>query len=90
MAAQLRPRFEDRQVRVPVSDAIRRDLHSVKRVVTAAGNIRYDAERSEAGGSHADRFWALALASHAATGAVVGPVTYESVQPARFARAGAW
>jgi hypothetical protein len=33
-------------------------------VVTAANNVRLDADRDEHG--HADRFWALALASHAA------------------------
>ena len=32
--------------------------------MTAANNIRLDADRDERG--HADRFWALALACHAA------------------------
>ena len=43
---------------------VREDLHSVRKVVTAANNIRLDADRDERG--HADRFWALALAHHAA------------------------
>ena len=56
--------FQDRLVRVPADQAIREDLHKVRRVVTAAGNLRLDAPRDDAG--HADRFWALALANHAA------------------------
>ena len=41
-------------------------IHSIKRTPTTGGNFRYDAERNEKG--HADSFWALALASHAADG----------------------
>lgn len=63
LATTLRRSFEDRQVRIPIDQRIREDLHSVRRVVTAAGNIRFDAERDQQ--SHADRFWALALALHA-------------------------
>lgn len=50
---------------VPSEREIREDLHSVKKEVTTSGNIRFDVEKSEASG-HADRFWALALALHAA------------------------
>ena len=56
--------FQDKLVRIPASDVIREDLHKVRKIVTAANNIRFDADRDEAG--HADRFWALALAYHAA------------------------
>jgi hypothetical protein len=38
----------------------------VTKQVSAAGNIRFTAERTPDG--HADRFWALGLAIHAATG----------------------
>ena len=38
---------------------------------TVAGHPRFDAERGEAG--HADRFWALALAYHAAASAAAAP-----------------
>lgn len=65
MAEQLRPRFEDRLIRIPVGAEIREDLHSVRKTVTAAGNVRYVGERTADG--HADRFWALALANHAAS-----------------------
>lgn len=51
--------FEDRRIRIPISRVLRDDLHSVKKTTTAAGNIRFDAERTKDG--HADRFWAMAL-----------------------------
>ena len=38
----------------------------MRKVVTAANNIRLDADRDEHGHGPADRFWALALANHAA------------------------
>ena len=64
MAVRMKRHFEERTLRVPEYRALRRDLNAVKRMVTTAGNIRFDAERTEEG--HADRFWALALALHAA------------------------
>jgi phage FluMu gp28-like protein len=59
--------FQDRAVRIPADAAIREDLHKIRRTVTAANNVRLEAESDEAG--HADRFWALALAVHAGKGA---------------------
>lgn len=56
--------FQDRLVRVPADSDIREDLHKVRRVVTSAGHVRLDATHDAAG--HADRFWAMALAHHAA------------------------
>ena len=64
LAYPVRAAFEDRSVRVPASQAIRADLRAVKKETTAAGNIRFTADRGANG--HADRFWALALALHAA------------------------
>ncbi len=55
--------FENRQIRLPDNQALVRDIHSIKKIVTVAGNVRFDADRNESG--HADRFWALALALHA-------------------------
>lgn len=43
---------------------LRDDVYAIRRMVTAAGNVRYDAERTKKG--HADRAWALMLARHAA------------------------
>ena len=68
MAFPLRGAFEDRTIRLPADEQIRADLRKVKKTTTAAGNIRFDAQR-DAGG-HADRFWALALALHAGGGQV--------------------
>jgi len=65
LASPVRGLFEDRRIRIPESAEIREDLHAVRMGRTAAGNPRFDAERTEAG--HADRFWALALAIHAAS-----------------------
>lgn len=64
LAGDLRIKVEDKNLRVPADNAIRNDWHSVKRSVTTAGNVRFEGERTADG--HADRFWAAALAVHAA------------------------
>ncbi|MBC17099.1 MAG: hypothetical protein CL942_08610 [Desulfovibrio sp.] len=64
MAYPVRGAFEDKKLRIPYDPVIRADLRSVTKQTTAAGNIRFTAERTPDG--HADRFWALALALHAA------------------------
>lgn len=71
MAVRILRIFEDRRVRIPVSRKIRNDLHNIKKTTTAAGNIRFDAERTKDG--HSDRFWALALALMASDEGVVKP-----------------
>lgn len=45
---------------------LRDDIAAIRRIVTAAGNVRYDAPRTSSG--HADRAWALMLGLHAADG----------------------
>ncbi len=64
LAPMVKQAFEDRRVRIPDNREIRADINAVKRFVTPAGNVRFDAEHTE--GGHADRFWALALALSAA------------------------
>jgi len=64
LACRLRTEFENKTVFIPSRHEIREDLHSIRRITTASNNIRFDADRSDNG--HADRFWALALALHAA------------------------
>ena len=64
LAMPVRAAFESRGIRILADDVLRHDLHKIVRSVTAAGNVRYDAGRDEYG--HSDRFWALALAVHAA------------------------
>lgn len=66
LAYPIRGRMEDRRIRIPYSGPIRADLRQVTKQVTPAGNIRFTAERTPDG--HADRFWALGLAIHAADG----------------------
>jgi phage FluMu gp28-like protein len=73
LAGDLRLRFEDRSLRIPSSDDIREDLHAIRRMTTVAGNVRLVADTGNTDG-HADRFWALALAVHAADGAQAGPL----------------
>jgi phage FluMu gp28-like protein len=63
LAYPLRAAFEDKTIRIPRDRAIESDLRAVKKDTTAAGNIRFVADRGKNG--HADRFWALALALHA-------------------------
>lgn len=71
LAYPVRGAMEDRRLRIPYDAAIRSDLRSVTKQVTAAGNIRFTAERTVDG--HADRFWALALAIHAASDGGAAP-----------------
>jgi phage FluMu gp28-like protein len=74
LAYQLREVFENRAIRIPGDDFIRADLRSVRRETTFAGNIRFAGDRGKDG--HADRFWALALAIHAAHGGGQMPTAY--------------
>jgi len=78
LAYNLRTNFEDKTVYIPSEHDIREDLHSVRKITTTAGNIRFDVEKSDASG-HADRFWALALALYAA-GTNLGPINIASRQ----------
>lgn len=71
LAYPVRGRFEDRKIRIPYDRHIRADLRSVTKVVSAAGNIRFTAERTPDG--HADRFWAAALGVHAASDVSLAP-----------------
>lgn len=83
LATALKQRFEDRTIRIPRGDrALRADLHAVKRVAGPTGHPRLvvDEDGEAAGGGHADRFWAAALAAGAAAGGVL-PVGFESAGP---------
>lgn len=64
LAYPVRSRMEDRHLRIPYDPAVRADLRQVTKQVTAAGNVRFTAERTPDG--HADHFWSLGLAIHAA------------------------
>ena len=76
LATTAHAHFIAQGVRLPLTDdairdcdpgaaaALREDVCSIRRIVTSAGNVRYDAARTAEG--HADRAWALFLALHAA------------------------
>lgn len=65
MAGDLSLALEDKSFIIPDSDAIKEDFHSVRKVVTIAGNTRIEADVNPDDQSHADRFWAAALCKHA-------------------------
>jgi len=59
--------FEDRRIRIPTGDeALRSDLHKLKKETSPTGAPRFVAERD--GSGHADRAWACFLALNAASG----------------------
>ncbi len=87
IAGRLRVAVEDAAIRIPVDEGIRNDWHSVERRISAGGRIVLEAARQE--GSHADRFWAAALALHAADDDP-GPMEMLKVQPTPYARRGVW
>ena len=64
LAYATRTAFEKKTVRIPADKLIRADLRSMRKEATASGNIRFTGSGPANG--HADRFWALALALHAA------------------------
>lgn len=64
MATHSRNMLDDRLFTIPESPEIREDFHSMKKIVTGTGNIRFDSERALTDG-HADRFWAASLALNA-------------------------
>lgn len=63
LAFPLRARHEDRTLRYARDEKLRADLRGIKKETTPAGNIRFVGEAAD---SHCDRFWAKALALHAA------------------------
>ena len=74
LAYPVKAAFEDLNLRIPEDRFLRADLRAIRKETTAAGNIRFSADRSENG--HADRFWALALAIHAAGNGNTGPCRF--------------
>lgn len=64
MAYRVKRRMEQRLDLLPDLPEVAKAFGAVKKITTATGNIRFDAERTDAG--HADEFWAKALADLAA------------------------
>ena len=74
MAFYVKNEMEDRSVLIEDLDELKDDIHSIKKITTAANKIRLEADTSDTQVSgHADRFWMIGLALHASTDAVVGP-----------------
>lgn len=70
MATRGKECFQDRRIRIPQGDdALRADLHKLKKVVGPTGTPRFEADSDSAG--HADRTWAGFLALNATDGAWV-------------------
>lgn len=88
LAGRLRIAVEDRAIRIPGDEGIRNDWHSVERRISASGQVLLGAGRQE--GRHADRFWAAALAVHAADSTQPGSRGLVRVRTPAFARAGTW
>ena len=65
VATALKSCMEDRLLRIPVSEALRTDLRSIRTEQGATGAPRLVGDTVD-DGSHGDRFWALALACAAA------------------------
>lgn len=78
LAYPIRSHMEDRKLRIPHDPKTRADLRQVTKQTTAAGNVRFTAERTPDG--HADHFWALGLAIEAA-GQPSAPLEYQSTGP---------
>lgn len=82
LAGDLLIKMQDQLARIPVCDKIRNDLHSIQRSVTQVGHARYMAPLGK--DEHADRFWSLALAVHAAS-APAGKIEYIMGPPLKCA-----
>lgn len=84
LALGLRAALESRQLAIPADLRLRRDWLSLRRAVGAAGDLILTADRGPDG--HADRFWAAALALHAARLAPPAAPEAALFKPLQFAR----
>ncbi|HVP11860.1 MAG TPA: terminase family protein [Phycisphaerae bacterium] len=88
LAGLLRVMAERGLLRIPADEQVADDWHSITRVVSSGGHVRFDADRSS--GGHADRFWAAALGLYAADGCGGGGPGLITSGALRFGRKGAW
>lgn len=63
MAVAVRAGMEDSNFRLPDDQFVVADFRKIRKVVTAANNVRFEGDRDEDG--HSDRFWAAALCREA-------------------------
>ncbi len=77
LATTAKQAYEDRKLRIPMGDRlIRADLHSLRKLPTPSGAVRFDAEGDTDG--HADRAWANFLALYAGS-SPYQPYSYDPV-----------
>ena len=77
MAIAGKDAFQKRKIRIPTDDnALRQDLHKLKKTTTATGAPRFLADSDEAG--HADRAWACFLACYAAW-SPAAPIEFQTI-----------
>jgi len=88
LASRLRILAEQRRLRIPSDPTIHNDWHSLQRITTPSGHLRYRAERSASG--HADRFWAAALGLYAGAETFSTEADCVFTSPLNFARSGTW
>ncbi len=69
-ATNFKIRMQSEKLGMYLDKNLKQQIHSVKRKVTASGNVRYDVDENEK--HHADKFWALVLASE--MGSQINPV----------------
>lgn len=79
LAYKVLTNLQDRRFLIPDTEQVRESFHNIKKLVTAAGNVRFDAERTEAG--HSDEFWAAALSLYAADATDNTPLVINSRMP---------
>ncbi len=72
LATQLLQIFEDRRIQHPIDAVLREDLRKPERIVSPGGRVSIAASRDANG--HADHFWSLALAVHAASTPPMGDI----------------
>ncbi len=65
LAVDLHIVFENEEVSLPRDRDLIAQIHSIRKTATDAGYARYDTE-SDDRTTHADKYWSLALAVHAA------------------------
>ncbi|MGL5065541.1 MAG: terminase large subunit domain-containing protein [Microcoleus sp.] len=80
MANVAKKRFQDKRIRIPQGDRVlRADLHSLRKLMTPAGNVRFDVSDEDGmdSNSHADYAWACFLACYAASNPSA-PIAFEA------------
>lgn len=66
MAYAMYQSMTDKLLKLPVSDTVRDDIHSIRKETTDAGNVRYVAKQNDTDpNSHGDYYTAISLALHA-------------------------